>query len=60
MINGVEIKKLNPIPDERGRVMEVLRNDDRAQQVFEYMKKITGEAGLNARFAWDGDEVGVS
>ena len=28
MINGVKIKKLNPIPDERGRVMEVLRNDD--------------------------------
>jgi len=37
------------------RAAGVLRNnDERARQVFEYMKKITGEAGLNARFAWDG------
>lgn len=28
MIKGVKVKKLNPIPDERGRVMEVLRRDD--------------------------------
>lgn len=28
MINGVKIKKLNPIPDERGRIMEILRSDD--------------------------------
>ncbi len=28
MIQGVKIKKLNPIPDERGRIMEVLRTDD--------------------------------
>ncbi|TEU00173.1 MAG: dTDP-4-dehydrorhamnose 3,5-epimerase [Candidatus Stahlbacteria bacterium] len=28
MIEGVKIKKLKPIPDERGRLMEILRNDD--------------------------------
>jgi dTDP-4-dehydrorhamnose 3,5-epimerase len=28
MIDGVHIKKLKPVPDERGRVMEILRNDD--------------------------------
>ena len=28
MINGLKIKKLNPISDERGRLMEMLRSDD--------------------------------
>lgn len=28
MINGVKIKKLKVIPDERGRLMEMLRTDD--------------------------------
>ena len=28
MINGVKVKKLRMIPDERGRVMEMLRSDD--------------------------------
>ena len=28
MIDGVKIKKLKIIPDERGRLMEILRNDD--------------------------------
>lgn len=28
MINGVIIKKLKVIPDERGRLMEILRADD--------------------------------
>ena len=28
MIEGVKIKKLNVIPDERGRLMEILRSDD--------------------------------
>ncbi len=28
MIDGVAVKKLKPIPDERGRVMEILRSDD--------------------------------
>lgn len=28
MIDGVAIKELNVLPDERGRLMEILRNDD--------------------------------
>ena len=28
MIDGIQIKKLKVIPDERGRLMEILRNDD--------------------------------
>ncbi len=28
MIDGVKVKKLKVIPDERGRLMEILRNDD--------------------------------
>ncbi len=28
MISGVKTKKLNPIPDERGRLMEMIRKDD--------------------------------
>ena len=28
MIDGVQVKPLKPIPDERGRVMELLRSDD--------------------------------
>ena len=28
MIDGVKIKKLKVLPDERGRLMEILRNDD--------------------------------
>jgi dTDP-4-dehydrorhamnose 3,5-epimerase len=29
MIKGVKIKQLKPVPDERGRVMELLRHDDK-------------------------------
>jgi dTDP-4-dehydrorhamnose 3,5-epimerase len=34
MIDGVKIKKLAVIPDERGRVMEILRRDDPLFQKF--------------------------
>lgn len=34
MIDGVKIKKLRVIPDERGRLMEVLRNDDELFRQF--------------------------
>lgn len=34
MIDGVKIKKLKVIPDERGRLMEVLRRDDELFQGF--------------------------
>ncbi|MCX7857560.1 MAG: dTDP-4-dehydrorhamnose 3,5-epimerase family protein [Deltaproteobacteria bacterium] len=34
MIHGVRIKKLNMIPDERGRLMEILRCDDEIFKKF--------------------------
>jgi poly-gamma-glutamate capsule biosynthesis protein CapA/YwtB (metallophosphatase superfamily) len=36
---------------------EILKNDQRGQQVFNYMSKITQATGLNARFEWDENEV---
>ena len=34
MIDGVRTKKLSLIPDERGRLMEILRNDEDIFQQF--------------------------
>lgn len=34
MIDSVRVKKLKVIPDERGRLMEILRNDDEVFQRF--------------------------
>ena len=34
MIDGVRVKKLRVIPDERGRLMEIFRNDDELFQQF--------------------------
>jgi hypothetical protein len=36
---------------------EILKHDERGQQLFDYMDKITKMADLNARYEWDGDEV---
>ncbi|MBN2240539.1 MAG: CapA family protein [Dehalococcoidales bacterium] len=36
---------------------EIIKNDERGRRVFEYMENITRGAELNARFAWEGDEV---
>jgi hypothetical protein len=38
---------------------EILKQDARGQKVFDYMKKITAGAKLNASFRWQGDEVAV-
>jgi hypothetical protein len=38
---------------------EILINDERGRQVFEYMNNITKGAELNAQFEWNGDEVVV-
>ncbi|KKM07938.1 hypothetical protein LCGC14_1728940, partial [marine sediment metagenome] len=34
MIEGVELKELRMIPDERGRLMEILRADDELFKKF--------------------------
>lgn len=36
---------------------EVLGRDARGQAVFDYVAAITRQAGLNARYAWEGDTV---
>ncbi len=36
---------------------EILGKDERGQQVFDYMDRITREAGLNGRYGWKGDDV---
>jgi hypothetical protein len=36
---------------------ELLKHDEKGQQVFDYMENITRGAGLNAHFEWQNDEV---
>ena len=38
-------------------VTETVTRENGGQEVFDYMKKITEGAGLNAKFEWDGDEI---
>lgn len=45
MINGVKIKKLKVIPDERGRLMEILRSDDDLFKKFGQMYMTTTYPG---------------
>jgi dTDP-4-dehydrorhamnose 3,5-epimerase len=46
MIDGVKIKKLNPIPDERGRIMEILRADDDLFKKFGQIYVTTAYPGV--------------
>ncbi len=46
MIDGVKIKKLNVLPDERGRLMEILRNDDDLFIKFGQMYMTTAYPGV--------------
>ncbi len=46
MIDGVKIKQLKPIPDERGRVMEMLRSDDDIFKGFGYVYMTTAYPGV--------------
>ena len=39
------------------RQTEVLKHDQRGQQMFEFMDRITKGANLNIRYDWKGDEV---
>jgi poly-gamma-glutamate synthesis protein (capsule biosynthesis protein) len=36
---------------------EIVKNDERGSEVFEYVDTITRGAGMNAVYTWDGDEV---
>jgi dTDP-4-dehydrorhamnose 3,5-epimerase len=46
MIEGVQTKKLRPIPDERGRLMEILRCDDDLFQGFGQVYITTAYPGV--------------
>lgn len=46
MIEGVKIKKLKVIPDERGRLMEILRNDDECFEKFGQVYMTTNYPGV--------------
>ncbi|MDD3088544.1 MAG: dTDP-4-dehydrorhamnose 3,5-epimerase family protein [Candidatus Omnitrophica bacterium] len=46
MIQGVKVKKLKLIPDDRGRLMEILRRDDEMFQVFGQVYMTTAYPGV--------------
>jgi dTDP-4-dehydrorhamnose 3,5-epimerase len=46
MIDGVKVKKLKVIPDERGRLMEILRMDDEMFEKFGQVYMTTAYAGV--------------
>ncbi|HDJ24302.1 MAG TPA: dTDP-4-dehydrorhamnose 3,5-epimerase [Candidatus Aminicenantes bacterium] len=46
MIEGVYVKKLRVIPDERGRLMEILRSDDKLFQKFGQVYMTTTYPGV--------------
>lgn len=46
LIEGVSTKQLKPVPDERGRVMEILRNDDGVFKEFGQVYLTTAYPGV--------------
>ncbi|MCK4262247.1 dTDP-4-dehydrorhamnose 3,5-epimerase family protein [bacterium] len=46
MIEGVKVKKLRVIPDERGRLMEILRSDDELFEKFGQVYMTTALPGI--------------
>ena len=44
-------------PDYQPEILK--KSDKRGQRAFDYMEGVTGEAGLNARYEWEGNEVVV-
>lgn len=39
---------------------EIMKQDERGQEVFEYVQRITRAAKLNAEYAWDGNSVSIT
>jgi poly-gamma-glutamate synthesis protein (capsule biosynthesis protein) len=59
MIKGRKISKVSYLPCliNEHRQPVVLAHDERGQELFEFMDKITKGAGLKTRYKWDGDEI---
>ncbi len=57
-INQGHISRVGYIPclitDRQPRI---LKHDEKGQEVFDHLDKITREAGLDTRYEWEGDEV---
>jgi hypothetical protein len=60
-IKNKKISNISYIPLRMNKqgMPEVMKRDEKGQEVFEYIDSITQKAGLNARFKWDGEEVTV-
>ena len=52
MIKGVQIKKLKIIPDGRGRLMEILRSDDKIFKKFGQVYMTTAYPGVIKAWHW--------
>ena len=52
MIKGVSVKKLKMIPDDRGRLMEILRSDDRVFKKFGQVYMTTTYPGVVKAWHW--------
>jgi dTDP-4-dehydrorhamnose 3,5-epimerase len=52
MIEGVKVKKLKVIPDERGRLMEILRRDDEVFIKFGQVYMTTAKPGIVKAWHW--------
>ncbi len=62
-IQNKKINQVSCIPcwvNPTGQPLILTADDSRAGQVFEYVKKISSEAGLKANFEWDGEEITIS
>ena len=59
VIEDGKIKKVTYLPCLINKIgqPEILKHDERGERIFEYMKRISAEAELKARFEWNGDEV---
>ncbi|MFH0732530.1 MAG: dTDP-4-dehydrorhamnose 3,5-epimerase family protein [Candidatus Omnitrophota bacterium] len=52
MIKGVKVKKLKVIPDERGRLMEILRSDDKIFKKFGQVYITTAKPAVVKAWHW--------
>lgn len=52
MIKGVKVKKLKVIPDDRGRLMEILRSDDDIFTKFGQVYMTTAKPGIVKAWHW--------
>jgi hypothetical protein len=61
VIENKKIARLSFLPlmmNKQGQP-EILKHDSRGQEVFDYMRRVSSEEGLETRYEWQGDEVVV-